>query len=133
MKWRKCVYEAREGGIRWETAKQKYICASKSLSVIVWNIMVSKWYIPRNSSDRILNSDTSIREILVIRSGYLAPNHDHFQPGYCIDRASCKSNAEENKGDISKILLLSRVSHTTFSNELRENNINFLSYYFICI
>lgn len=115
------------------TAKQKHISGSKSLSVILWNTVVPKWYIPGNSSNRILNSDTSIRERSVIRSSYLAQLHDHFQPGVCIDRASCISSAEENKKDISEILLLSQVSHTTFSSKHRENNINFFSYYFICI
>lgn len=81
----------------------------------------------------ILNSDTSIGELPVISSSYVAPPHDQFQPDYGINRASCISNAEDSKGDVSKILLLSRVSNTTLSNEHRENYINFLSYYFICI
>lgn len=139
LKWREnemekaYSYEAREGRWGLGIAKQKHILASKSLSAILWNTVVPKWCIPGNSSNRILNSDTSIRELSVITSSYLAQPHDHFQSGYCTDRASCISSAEENKKDVSMILLLSQVSHTTFSSKHRENNINFFSYYFICI
>lgn len=101
--------------------------------VTLWSAVVPKQYLPGNPSDRILNLESSIWELPVIRSHYLAQLHDHFQPGYCIDRASCINNAKENKEDVSKIMLLSQVSHTTFSCEHREDDINFLSHYFICI
>lgn len=105
---------------------------SKSLGVILWNTVVPKGYIPGNSSNRILNPHTSIQELQVIRPSYPTQSHGHFQPGYCIDR-TCINSAKENKEDVSKILLLSQVSYTTFSDDHRENNINFLSHYFICI
>lgn len=113
-------YEPKEGEIRWETARQKHIVSLKfRVSMSFFGI---QWFLSGTFLgilQTILNSDTSIRELPVIRSSYLAQAHDQFQPDYGKDRASCISNAEESKGDASKILPLSRVSHTTFSNEHR--------------